>query len=224
MATIKTTFKSFTTQQGYYLPSKNTTLFINTTYNTTLSINSISRGYNLTCKVNGKEQESVIGTPEYTDWMLRLHAGDVVEVEVLKGGEKLEAISYSINQDGVTATRTKKVRHVISGTHKNELDIQDKYRKAAQAQQTVEVPAQIEEKTTVEAAPVAQEEIVPAQQEQTLTFGKHAGKLLSDCETSYLKWLVSHESKLLETNRWACAAAKIELEKRAQTQETKKAA
>jgi len=223
--TINTTFKSFSTQHGYYIPSQNKNNITNTTHTTTLSINSITKGYTLSCKVNGEQQISRVGgDTEYTNWLLKLQAGDVVEVTVLSS-QSTQIITYTINEDGVTVIAPKGVHHSIEGTHKSGLDIQDKYRKAAQSAQRVaieEAPAAQIEEQTVEAP--AQEEIVPAQQEQTLTFGKHAGKALSSLDSSYLKWLVSHESKLLETNRWACAAAKIELEKRAQTQETKKAA
>jgi hypothetical protein len=47
-----------------------------------------------------------------------------------------------------------------------------------------------------------------------LDFGKHKGNLISECETKYLKWLASHESRLLESHRWASRDARFELARR----------
>lgn len=44
-----------------------------------------------------------------------------------------------------------------------------------------------------------------------LDFGKNKGKILADCEESYLKWLVSHEMVLAKRNRWAVRDAKFVL-------------
>lgn len=49
-----------------------------------------------------------------------------------------------------------------------------------------------------------------------LDFGKNKGKILADCEESYLKWLVSHEKVLALRNRWAARDAKYILERREQ--------
>lgn len=212
-ATIKSTFKSFSIQRGYYIPSQNKTSILEVAHTTTLNISCITLGYSLTCKVNGEAQTSVVGDADYCDWKLKLQAGDRVEIEVL-GGKSTKTITYTINEDGVVAVASEGVNHALKGTHKETLDIQDKYRVAAQ-QQTVAAPAQVEE-TTVEVAPVAQEvsaqveeETAPAQtEEQVITFGKHAGEVPSALSDSYLKWLVSHESRLVEGNRWACTAAR----------------
>lgn len=49
-----------------------------------------------------------------------------------------------------------------------------------------------------------------------LDFGKNKGKVLAECEDSYLKWLVSHEKVLAKRNRWASRDARFILERRAQ--------
>lgn len=51
---------------------------------------------------------------------------------------------------------------------------------------------------------------------RVLDFGKNSGKVLADCEESYLKWLVNHEKVLAERNRWASRDAKFILERRTQ--------
>lgn len=47
-----------------------------------------------------------------------------------------------------------------------------------------------------------------------LDFGKNKGKVLADCDSKYLKWLVSHEKVLAKRNRWASRDAKFILERR----------
>ena len=209
ISTIQSTYTSTSTQHGYFVPSLLKPNITHISHTTTLFINSITRGYTLGCTINGEEQVSA-GDIYYTNWMLRVQAGDIVEVTVI-GGESTKTITYTINQDGVTASASEGINHSLKGTHNATLDIQDKYRK-----QTVEAPAQeetaqIEEETVSAPAPAQETVAAPApvaQEEQVLTFGKHAGKSLSSCETSYLKWIVSHESRLAEGNRWACTAAK----------------
>lgn len=50
-----------------------------------------------------------------------------------------------------------------------------------------------------------------------IDFGKaNKGKELSECDSKYLQWLVSHEKVLAKRNRWASRDAKIILERRAQ--------
>jgi hypothetical protein len=49
-----------------------------------------------------------------------------------------------------------------------------------------------------------------------LDFGKNKGRTLADCETAYLKWLVTHEKVLAERNRWAARDAKFILDRLAQ--------
>ena len=53
-----------------------------------------------------------------------------------------------------------------------------------------------------------------------IDFGKNKGKTISECDTKYLKWLVSHEKVLAMRNRWASRGARFELERRAQVAET----
>ena len=48
-----------------------------------------------------------------------------------------------------------------------------------------------------------------------LDFGKNKGHQISECDTKYLKWLVSHEKVLAVRNRWASRDAKFEIERRA---------
>jgi len=47
-----------------------------------------------------------------------------------------------------------------------------------------------------------------------LDFGKNKGKTIAECESPYLKWLVSHEKVLAKRNRWASRDAKFILEAR----------
>lgn len=47
-----------------------------------------------------------------------------------------------------------------------------------------------------------------------LDFGKNKGKVLAECETTYLKWLVSHERVVAMRNRWACRDARFIIERR----------
>jgi hypothetical protein len=49
-----------------------------------------------------------------------------------------------------------------------------------------------------------------------LDFGKNKGHQISECDTKYLKWLVSHEKVLAVRNRWASRDAAFELARRAQ--------
>jgi hypothetical protein len=49
-----------------------------------------------------------------------------------------------------------------------------------------------------------------------LDFGKNKGHQISECDTKYLKWLVSHEKVLALRNRWASRDAAFELARRAQ--------
>lgn len=49
-----------------------------------------------------------------------------------------------------------------------------------------------------------------------LDFGKNKGHQISECDTKYLKWLVSHEKVLAVRNRWAARDAGFELARRAQ--------
>jgi hypothetical protein len=51
---------------------------------------------------------------------------------------------------------------------------------------------------------------------RTLDFGKNKGKILAECEVSYLKWLASHEMVLAKRNRWAARDARFLLERMAQ--------
>lgn len=213
ISTIQSTYTSTSTQHGHFVPSLLKPNITHISHTTTLSINSITRGYTLGCTINGEEQVSA-GDIYYTNWMLRVQAGDIVEVTVI-GGESTKTITYTINEGGVTASASEGIRHALKGTHSATLDIQDKYRRQAQ-QQTVEAPAPAPaqaEETTAEAA----------QDGQTINFGKHAGKVLSSLDSSYLKWLVAHESRLAQGNRWACTAAKAILAAR-QAQEEQKAA
>jgi hypothetical protein len=53
-----------------------------------------------------------------------------------------------------------------------------------------------------------------------IDFGKNKGKVLADCEESYLRWLVSHEKVLAERNRWASRDAKYILDRKAQVTTT----
>lgn len=211
--TIKSTYKSFSTQHGYFVPATLKPNITHITHTTTLILSCITLGYALTCKVNGEAQTSVVGDDCHTDWILKLQAGDRVEVEVL-GGKSTKNIIYTVAENGVTAEASEGVKHSIKGTHKDTPDIQDKYRKGA-SQETVKVPAQVEE--TVSAAPVTQETpaqieeetvAAPAQEKQIINFGKHTGEAVSSLSSSYLKWLVAHESRLAQANRWACTAAK----------------
>lgn len=48
-----------------------------------------------------------------------------------------------------------------------------------------------------------------------LDFGKNKGHQISECDTKYLKWLVSHEKVLAVRNRWSSRDAAFELERRA---------
>jgi hypothetical protein len=48
-----------------------------------------------------------------------------------------------------------------------------------------------------------------------LDFGKNKGKILADCEESYLKWLASHEKVVAKRNQWACRDARFILERMA---------
>jgi hypothetical protein len=50
---------------------------------------------------------------------------------------------------------------------------------------------------------------------RTLDFGKNKGKILAECEVSYLKWLATHEQVLAKRNRWAARDAKFLLERMA---------
>lgn len=57
-----------------------------------------------------------------------------------------------------------------------------------------------------------------------IDFGKaNKGKEISECDSKYLQWLVSHERVLAKRNRWASRDAKIELERRAQAEAVKAA-
>jgi len=48
---------------------------------------------------------------------------------------------------------------------------------------------------------------------RVINFGRaHKNEYLTDCPVPYLKWLISHEKRLLESNRWASRDAKIILE------------
>jgi hypothetical protein len=49
-----------------------------------------------------------------------------------------------------------------------------------------------------------------------LDFGKCKGHQISECDTKYLQWLVSHERVLAVRNRWASRDAKFELARRSQ--------
>ena len=49
-----------------------------------------------------------------------------------------------------------------------------------------------------------------------LDFGKNKGRVLADCDSKYLSWLVSHEKVLAKRNRWASRDAKYILDRRAQ--------
>lgn len=220
ISTIQSTYTSTSTQHGHFVPSLLKPNITHISHTTTLSINSITRGYTLGCTINGEEQVSA-GDIYYTNWMLRVQAGDIVEVTVI-GGESTKTITYTINEGGVVASASEGINHSLKGTHKAELDIQDKYRKQA-AQQPVEAPAPAP--VTQETPAQIEEETVsaPAQEGQVLTFGKHTGKALSSLDNSYLKWLVSHESRVAQGNRWACTAAKAILAAR-QAQEEQKAA
>lgn len=51
---------------------------------------------------------------------------------------------------------------------------------------------------------------------RTLDFGKNKGKILAECEVSYLKWLTTHEMVLAKRNRWAARDARFLLERMAQ--------
>lgn len=51
---------------------------------------------------------------------------------------------------------------------------------------------------------------------RVLDFGKNKGKILAECEVSYLKWLATHEKVLAKRNRWAARDAKFLLERMAQ--------
>jgi hypothetical protein len=51
--------------------------------------------------------------------------------------------------------------------------------------------------------------------EKIIDFGRtYKGETLSQCPEKYLKWLASHESRLLESNRWASRNARKLLEKK----------
>lgn len=218
---IKTTYVSISTKYGYYVPSQDDTIFTHTTHTTTLDLYSKTLGFNLAVKVNGQDQVTASGDDLCADWTLHLVAGNKVEVTVSQmGSDFSEVITLFINENGVVADAPEGIKHRLAGTHNQTKVVHSKYApKAAPAQAEV---------TTVEVAPVAQETIaqieeetapVAAQEEQVLAFGKHAGKLLSDCETSYLKWLIAHESRVAEVNRWACTAAKTILAARQAQQE-----
>jgi|SRR5437588_11196562 len=49
---------------------------------------------------------------------------------------------------------------------------------------------------------------------KVLDFGKHSGKVLADCEASYIRWLARHERVLAERNRWASRDARFILERK----------
>jgi hypothetical protein len=49
-----------------------------------------------------------------------------------------------------------------------------------------------------------------------LDFGKYKGNLISECETKYLKWLISHEKQLKLSHRWAARDARFEMARREQ--------
>jgi hypothetical protein len=49
-----------------------------------------------------------------------------------------------------------------------------------------------------------------------IDFGKNKGHQISECDTKYLKWLVSHEKVLALRNRWSSRDAAFELQRRAQ--------
>jgi hypothetical protein len=51
-----------------------------------------------------------------------------------------------------------------------------------------------------------------------IDFGKkYKGHQISECDTKYLQWLVSHAKVLALRNRWASRDAAFELQRRAQT-------
>lgn len=61
--------------------------------------------------------------------------------------------------------------------------------------------------------------------EKILDFGKHKGKALGGCETSYIKWLAQHPKRLREDHRHFAIAAKALLEqkkKKVQSEEDRK--
>ena len=49
----------------------------------------------------------------------------------------------------------------------------------------------------------------------TIDFGKHKGHQISECDSKYLSWLVSHEKVLALRNRWSSRDARFELQRRA---------
>jgi hypothetical protein len=49
-----------------------------------------------------------------------------------------------------------------------------------------------------------------------LDFGKNKNKQISECDTKYLQWLVSHVKVLALRNRWSSRDAGFELQRRAQ--------
>jgi hypothetical protein len=44
--------------------------------------------------------------------------------------------------------------------------------------------------------------------------GKNKGKTIAQCETSYLKWIATHEKVLAVRNRWMARDARFELARR----------
>lgn len=221
---INTQFTSYSKNCGYYVPSQKGNIFTHEVHTSTINLYSLTTGFNLTVKVNGVQQVSVFGDDCSADWKLCLVAGDKVEVAVSQmDSDFTGSIVLSVNKDGVTVVSASEgVNHRIKGAHTADIEIKDKYRK--QAQQAAVEPTPAQEETTIEAAPVAQIEeettIEAAQiEEKVLDFGKHAGEAPSALSSGYLKWLVAHESRLLDANRWACTAAKAILEARQAQQE-----
>jgi hypothetical protein len=47
-----------------------------------------------------------------------------------------------------------------------------------------------------------------------LDFGKNKGHQISECDTKYLQWLVSHTKVLAERNQWSSRDAAFELDRR----------
>lgn len=132
--TINTTFKSFSIQRGYFVPSERRNEIVKVDHSTWLSITAITNNFYMTCKINGVDQlMKHINEPESSKWHMDLVPGDIVEFTV-RNWEKPDfskIITFNITENGPEAVASKGVRHSMEGVHKPQMDIQSKYRRGA---------------------------------------------------------------------------------------------
>jgi hypothetical protein len=131
--TINTTFKSTSTQRGYFIPSERRNEIVEIVHSTYFTIHTPTDNFYMTCKVNGEVTlVPHVGDEEYHKWYLNLHAGDQVEITVRNWSDTKfsKTITFSVNEDGVTAVAPKGIKHTIKGTHTSGKNINSKFKKA----------------------------------------------------------------------------------------------